>query len=142
LAATRCAPPASQPAHTLKLGGAQGLYGALAHYASEPLRARSLANGTLAGLGLAMEGMYQNEIVYELTLDVPWQTSVIDVEQWLSKWVARRYGSQPSVPGAHLVQQPWATLAYVLSFTFPLPVFSDMLAARAHTTSQILPSPP
>jgi hypothetical protein len=107
--------PYLMPAHVLTLDGAQGLYGSLAHYAAEPLRARSLANGTLAGLGLTMEGMYQNEIVYELTLDVPWQTSVIDVEQWLSTWIARRYGLQPNAPGATLVQQAWATLAYVLS---------------------------
>jgi hypothetical protein len=66
-----------------------------------------------------MEGMNQNEVVYELALDVPWLSEPIDVPAWLDAWVARRYGlSAPrgttEERALGLVRDAWRILQYVL----------------------------
>ena len=59
-------------------GQNQGLYGSLDHYTTEIIRARGNSS-SLIGSGITMEGMNQNELVYELTLDSAWSSSAINV---------------------------------------------------------------
>ncbi|KAF0690460.1 Aste57867_18192 [Aphanomyces stellatus] len=72
-------------------GGNTGLRGDLAYYASEPIRARAASNGTMIGVGLTMEGIFQNYVVYDLTLQMAWETKPIQLDSWLPAFVQSRY---------------------------------------------------
>lgn len=45
------------------------------------------------GTGLFMEGFYQNPLYYDLAFDVITEKEAIDLDEWLSDYTERRYGS-------------------------------------------------
>ena len=47
-------------------------------------------NGGQVGVGLTMEGIRQNYIVYDLTLDLAWEDSV-DLDSWVQAYAQKRY---------------------------------------------------
>ncbi|KAL8277052.1 hypothetical protein RQP46_010586 [Phenoliferia psychrophenolica] len=93
-------------------GQNQGLYGSLDHYTREIIRAKGNST-SLVGSGITMEGMNQNEVVYELTLDSAWSTSAINVTSWLYEFVQRRYGLcyAPEAAGAAHAHAAWTLLS-------------------------------
>lgn len=92
----------------LNYGQNNGLYGALDHYNQELNSARQ-TGGNLVGAGLTMEGINNNEHLYEVATDAMWTDSPIDLESWKSGWVKRRYGDlSESAEGA--VQKAWTLL--------------------------------
>ncbi|KAG0003454.1 hypothetical protein BGZ79_000851 [Entomortierella chlamydospora] len=55
-------------------GGGQGLYGTLPTLLTEPFRGYMQAAKAMRGMGITMEGINNNEYLYQLILDIPWES--------------------------------------------------------------------
>lgn len=75
----------------LNFGGNVGLYGKMQAMADGFARARR-ESASLAGVGLTMEGIDNNPVMYELLCDLPWMAADADPDAWLEDYVAARYG--------------------------------------------------
>lgn len=49
-------------------------------------------SSTMVGVGMSMEGIEQNPIVYDLMSEMAFQHKTIDVETWVNLYSKRRYG--------------------------------------------------
>jgi alpha-N-acetylglucosaminidase len=49
--------------------------------------------GQLKGIGLTMEAIEQNPVLYELMMDNTWRDQAIDLTQWLQQYLRNRYGT-------------------------------------------------
>ncbi len=77
------------------MGGKTGLTGVLEFYANGHLAALQSPNrGHLMGLGLAPEGIENNEVIFELVTDAGWRTNAVDLTQWLVNYDRCRYGKE------------------------------------------------
>lgn len=77
-------------------GGRTGLYGALPNLASGPFEAMNAPATTMVGLGLTPEATETNYVVYDLWADIVWMPAnapSIDLDQWLTRYSARRYNT-------------------------------------------------
>ncbi|KAL1188934.1 Alpha-N-acetylglucosaminidase [Cardamine amara subsp. amara] len=72
-------------------GGNIEMYGALDSISSGPVDARVSENSTMVGVGMCMEGIEQNPVVYELTSEMAFGDKKVDVQQWLKSYARRRY---------------------------------------------------
>ncbi|XP_031250940.1 alpha-N-acetylglucosaminidase-like [Pistacia vera] len=81
------------------------MYGLLDSIASGPVEARISENSTMVGIGMSMEGIEQNPIVYDLMSEMAFQHNKLDVKVWIDQYPARRYGR--SFP---LIQDAWNVL--------------------------------
>ncbi|KAJ0407349.1 hypothetical protein P43SY_004777 [Pythium insidiosum] len=86
-------------------GGNTGMRGDLPTVGSDPVRARHESKGTMIGVGLTMEGIYQNYVVYDLAMEMAWQDAPVDVPAWIKEYATRRYQSDNE--NAH---QAWGVL--------------------------------
>ncbi len=78
-------------------GGNTNLFGRMETVATEPAKAlQDKASGQLNGIGLTMEGIEQNPVLYELMTNHTWRTEPIDLEQWLPQYIFNRYGVKDS----------------------------------------------
>jgi len=78
-------------------GGKNGLFGDLRTVIEGPLAAAAdPASGKMSGVGLAMEGIGTNPIVYDLITDMVWRPERPQLAEWIRGYVFRRYGSAPS----------------------------------------------
>lgn len=78
------------------MGGKTPLNGVLDIYASIPIDALTFKDkGNLVGYGIAPEGIENNEMLYELTLDMAWTKNKIDVKKWQKQYAIARYGEAP-----------------------------------------------
>ncbi|KAE9358812.1 Alpha-N-acetylglucosaminidase [Phytophthora rubi] len=75
-------------------GGNTGMRGDLPTLATAPALAKRSENGTLVGIGLTMEGIFQNYVVYDLILQMAWEDSPLDITKWVPKYAGRRYHTQ------------------------------------------------
>ena len=76
------------------MGGKSGMTGILEFYANGHLEALNSPNrGRLTAIGMAPEGLENNEVVYELMADASWSSSHIDVNRWLENYSLCRYGT-------------------------------------------------
>lgn len=92
----------------LNYGGNVGLYGKLQHVIDEYYKARqSNFASTLKGVGLTMEGIENNPVMYELVTELPWRDSKFVWKEWLHDYVEARYGRINNAK----VQQAWLLLA-------------------------------
>ncbi|KAK8445880.1 hypothetical protein SEVIR_9G402300v4 [Setaria viridis] len=73
-------------------GGNIEMYGILDSIASGPIDARTSYNSTMIGVGMCMEGIEQNPVVYELTSEMAFRNKKVEVEDWLKTYSNRRYG--------------------------------------------------
>lgn len=76
----------------LNFGGNVGLYGkidAMTRSYSEALS----TNPSLAGIGLTMEGIENNEVIYEMMCEAPWMGGITDPDRWIADYVVGRYGT-------------------------------------------------
>jgi alpha-N-acetylglucosaminidase len=75
-------------------GGNISMFGRLETIASEPANAlHNLASAQMKGIGLTMEAIEQNPILYELMLNHIWNSTSIDLDSWLNTYILNRYGS-------------------------------------------------
>jgi len=73
-------------------GGTSELYGTVENINVGPLQARTLINTTIIGIGITMEGIHQNEMMYEFMMENAWRTSPRDIMEWTGQYVEQRYG--------------------------------------------------
>lgn len=79
-------------------GGSRAIYGNLTLIASTPIEVLTEAPNTFSGIGLTMEAIDQNPIVYELMIEMGFNVKPVEVSQWVESYVTRRYGlKHPSV---------------------------------------------
>ncbi|KAI5084126.1 hypothetical protein GOP47_0000295 [Adiantum capillus-veneris] len=72
-------------------GGNIEMYGILDTIAAGPVEARSSPNSSMVGVGMCMEGIEQNPIVYELMAEMAFQSEKISVKEWVRLYSSRRY---------------------------------------------------
>ncbi len=76
------------------MGGKTGMTGMLEFYANGHLHALSYARkGKLLGMGMAPEGIENNEVIYELLTHAGWRDKPIKLTDWLAQYNRCRYGS-------------------------------------------------
>jgi len=76
-------------------GGNTNLFGRMDVVATAPAEAlKDPKSGKMSGIGLTMEGIEQNPVLYELMMEHVWQDKPIDLSTWLTKFVLNRYGSK------------------------------------------------
>jgi len=74
-------------------GGNIGLFGKAQLIAGEPARVlQDPAKGKYSGIGLTMEAIEQNPMIYQLMLDHTWSSTPINLDVWIRKYIERRYG--------------------------------------------------
>ena len=74
-------------------GGNINLFGRMNGVATSPaLALNDSASKRLCGIGLTMEGIEQNPVIYELMMQHAWQTQPVQLDEWLKKYVLNRYG--------------------------------------------------
>jgi alpha-N-acetylglucosaminidase len=74
-------------------GGNTNMFGRMETIAAEPAKAlHDAKSGNMKGIGLTMEGIEQNPVLYELMMNNAWQDEVINVDEWLPKYIFNRYG--------------------------------------------------
>lgn len=75
-------------------GGNIVMFGRMEGVAAGPaLALRDTASGKLEGIGLTMEGIEQNPVLYELMTSNTWQNNPIDLDKWLQSYMLNRYGT-------------------------------------------------
>lgn len=74
-------------------GAKTGLYGKVQRFADEVYRLQNSQYSSFAkGIGIIPEGIHNNPLVYDLTLDLAWQKEKINTEDWIKKYILYRYG--------------------------------------------------
>lgn len=75
-------------------GGNIGLYGKMKLMVEEYYKARNSSfASTMKGVGLTMEGIENNPVMYELLTELPWRENEFNVDNWVDGYVKARYGS-------------------------------------------------
>jgi len=116
-------------------GGQQGLIGNLPKIHDGFASARSKASSNLEGVGITMEGMWTNYIVYDYTLSQAWGRSTTgEPRAWARRFGARRYGGMVSQAASDI----WDTL-YGLVYTSDGGPRSGQVASRP--SMNLRPSP-
>jgi alpha-N-acetylglucosaminidase len=78
-------------------GGNVNLFGRMDGVAAGPAQAlNDTASGKMWGIGLTMEAIEQNPVLYELMMQHTWQTTPIELDAWLPKYVLNRYATTNS----------------------------------------------
>lgn len=74
-------------------GGNTNLFGRMETVAVEPAKALNDPNsGKMKGIGLTMEAIEQNPVMYELMADNTWKNESINLDKWLPEYILNRYG--------------------------------------------------
>jgi alpha-N-acetylglucosaminidase len=74
-------------------GGNINLFGRMDGVANGPaLALNDSTSKRLCGIGLTMEGIEQNPVIYELMMQHTWQTQPVQLDEWLKKYTLNRYG--------------------------------------------------
>lgn len=91
----------------LNFGGNVGMYGRMDRVIDGFYAARNHPNGkALRGVGMTMEGIENNPVMYELVMELPWRKEKFSKEEWLKGYVKARYGvDDPQL------QEAWKVLA-------------------------------
>lgn len=91
----------------LNYGGNVGLHGKMSHVIDGFFKAKESSFGkTMKGVGMTMEGIENNPVMYELLCELPWRSQRFDKDSWLKGYVTARYGK--SCPE---LQEAWNILS-------------------------------
>lgn len=91
----------------LNYGGNVGLHGKMAHLIEEFYKAKDSSFGkTLKGVGMTMEGIENNPVMYELLCELLWREQRFSKDEWLEGYLKARYGKSDSQ-----VSQAWMLLS-------------------------------
>lgn len=75
-------------------GGNITMFGRIETVATQPaLALADSTSGQMKGIGLTMEGIEQNPVLYELMTGNIWRNKPIDLQEWLKKYILNRYGN-------------------------------------------------
>lgn len=86
-------------------GGTSGMHGSIRLMNEEIPQAATLINSTMIGVGITPEGINQNYVVYEFTLEKAWEFKEINHKQWIKRYANTRYGFE-----SNNVQHGWLHL--------------------------------
>lgn len=86
-------------------GGNIEMYGILDSISSGPVDARTSENSTMVGVGMCMEGIEQNPVVYELMSEMAYRSEKVQLVDWLKIYSRRRYGKT-----VHQLEAAWEIL--------------------------------
>ncbi|KAG0253365.1 hypothetical protein BG011_006404 [Mortierella polycephala] len=115
-------------------GGGQGLYGTLPAISTEPFAGYNQYPKTMRGMGITMEGINNNEYLYQLVFDIPWESvestyppssihatlpstnstapqlnqTAFDGANHLKSYIKRRYGPEQTTDA---ILEAWTTLS-------------------------------
>lgn len=89
----------------LNFGGNVGLYGKM-EAMTEGYRSAVEESPTLSGIGLTMEGIENNPVMFDLICDLPWCDTVPTVDNWIADYIKGRYGSEDQ-----RLKEAWKLLA-------------------------------
>ncbi|XP_053394344.1 alpha-N-acetylglucosaminidase-like isoform X2 [Mercenaria mercenaria] len=73
-------------------GGTMELYGVIDNVNEGPFNARKFVNSTMIGTGLTPEGIFQNEVMYEIMNENAYAASPRNLTEWFSDFARNRYG--------------------------------------------------
>jgi alpha-N-acetylglucosaminidase len=74
-------------------GGNTNLFGRMETAAKEPAKAlQDAKSGKMKGIGLTMEAIEQNPVMYELMTANTWRNQIINLDDWLPQYIFNRYG--------------------------------------------------
>jgi len=75
-------------------GGNIVMFGRIEEVARRPAAAlRDSTSGKMEGIGLTMEGIEQNPVLYELMTSNTWCNGPVDLDEWLKTYILNRYGT-------------------------------------------------
>jgi alpha-N-acetylglucosaminidase len=74
-------------------GGRPGLYGKLPTISRDIVNAKKESGSLMKGIGLSMEAIDNNPIVYDLVTDMTWRSGAVNIDEWVSDYTHRRYGA-------------------------------------------------
>jgi alpha-N-acetylglucosaminidase len=75
-------------------GGNISMFGRIDEVATGPATAlHDSTSGKMQGIGLTMEGIEQNPVLYELMTQNTWQNKPIVIDAWLRNYILNRYGN-------------------------------------------------
>jgi hypothetical protein len=125
--------PISHSTHTRlnNFGGGQGFYGTLPSLLTEPFKGYQQPAKSMRGMGITMEGINNNEYLYQLIFDLPWQSvettyptafaapapkpgayslqqQALNAQAHLEEYIKRRYGPDNTTPA---MLEAWTTLS-------------------------------
>ena len=98
-------------------GGNQGLLGTLYNIAVGVPEALAFPSSTVVGVGITMEGIWQNYIVYDETLKMAFSAEPLQLHAFVDQYALRRYGLPHTVELAQqaqvtqTLQRAWQLLA-------------------------------
>ncbi|XP_038725548.1 alpha-N-acetylglucosaminidase [Tripterygium wilfordii] len=90
-------------------GGNLEMYGLLDSISSGPVDARVSENSTMVGVGMCMEGIEHNSVVYELMSEMAFRAEKVQVLEWLKSYSRRRYGK-----AVHQAEAAWEILYHTV----------------------------
>lgn len=91
----------------LNFGGNVGLHGRMDYLINEYYKAKASPHGKrMTGIGLTMEGIENNPVMYELMSELMWRPEKFSKEEWLKSYVEARYGRYDKA-----VYDAWVMLA-------------------------------
>lgn len=90
-------------------GGNIEMYGILDAISSGPVDARISENSTMVGVGMCMEGIEQNPVVYELMSEMAFRSEKVEPVDWLKSYSRRRYGK-----AVQQVEEAWEILHHTI----------------------------
>lgn len=73
-------------------GGTLGMYGSAGVINTDVINTRNAEGSTMIGIGLTMEGINQNYVIYDLMTEQAWRKEPTDLTQWFRSYSRRRYG--------------------------------------------------
>ncbi len=99
-------------------GGANGIFGPLNRINQGPTLAENFPNSSMIGIGLTMEGINQNEMIYDFFLEKSWRSNLsqIEIEEWIGNFTIRRYSTLKN-PANDKLKSIWIIIANVLYTT-------------------------
>ena len=97
-------------------GGANGIFGPFNRINQGPSLAERFPNSSMIGIGITMEGINQNEMIYEFFLEKAWRSNLSDLEiqEWIGNFTIRRYSSLNNPPVNEKFQSIWTKIVKVL----------------------------
>lgn len=89
----------------LNFGGNIGMYGRMEKVIDGFYAAKMHPNGkTLQGVGITMEGIENNPVMYELLFELPWRPEKFTKEEWVKEYAFARYGkNEPRLNEAWII---------------------------------------
>ncbi|XP_048495313.1 alpha-N-acetylglucosaminidase isoform X2 [Beta vulgaris subsp. vulgaris] len=90
-------------------GGNIEMYGVLDSISSGPVDARISKFSTMVGVGMCMEGIEHNPVVYELMSEMAYRSEKVQLLEWVKTYSHRRYGK-----AIHQLERAWEILYHTI----------------------------